>query len=62
MSTDDRGADVMVSVCCITYNHEKFISDAIEGFLRQETNFPIEILIHDDASTDRTADIVRRHE
>jgi hypothetical protein len=42
----------LVSISCITYNHEKFIREAIEGFLIQKTNFPVEILIHDDASTD----------
>jgi len=52
----------LVSICCITYNHEKYISDAIESFLMQETDFPFEIIIHDDASTDATADIVREYE
>ncbi|NLJ77126.1 MAG: glycosyltransferase [Peptococcaceae bacterium] len=52
----------MVSISCITYNHEHYIADAIEGFLMQKTNFPYEILIHDDASTDRTPDIVREYE
>ncbi len=52
----------MVSILCIAYNHEKFIEDAIEGFLIQETDFPFEILIHDDASTDTTADIIREYE
>lgn len=52
----------LVSVCCITYNHVNFIRDAIEGFLMQQTSFPIEIIIHDDASTDGTADIVREYE
>lgn len=51
----------LVSVACITYNHEKYIEDAIEGFLIQETDFPFEILIHDDASTDNTANIVREY-
>lgn len=49
----------LVSVCCITYNHANYIRDAIEGFLMQKTTFPIEILIHDDASTDGTAEIVK---
>jgi len=52
----------LVSICCITYNHEKYIGDAIESFLMQETDFPFEIIIHDDASTDATADIVREYE
>jgi glycosyltransferase involved in cell wall biosynthesis len=52
----------LVSVCCITYNHEPYIEDALEGFLIQETDFPFEILIHDDASTDRTADIIGQYE
>lgn len=48
----------MVSICCATYNHEKYIRKAIESFLAQKTSFPFEILIHDDASTDGTADII----
>lgn len=58
------GSDVipLLSISCITYNQEKFIRDAIESFLMQKTTFPIEILIHDDASTDKTADIVREYE
>jgi len=54
--------DPLVSISCITYNHELYIRDAIEGFLIQETEFPFEVLIHDDASTDRTADIIREYE
>ncbi|MFW6114516.1 MAG: glycosyltransferase family 2 protein [bacterium] len=51
----------VVSVVCITYNHEPYIHDAIEGFLIQETDFPFEVIIHDDASTDNTAAIIREY-
>lgn len=51
----------MVSICCITYNHGPYIRQALEGFLMQETDFSYEILIHDDASTDETPDIIREY-
>lgn len=47
------------SIICNTYNHEKTIEDTIKGFLIQVVNFPIEILIHDDASVDNTQNIVK---
>lgn len=55
-------ANIEVSIICSAYNHEKYIRDAIEGFLKQETNFEFEVLLHDDASTDHTADIIREYE
>ena len=56
------GNEVMVSVLCITYNHENFIRDTLEGFLMQKTNFAYEVLIHEDASTDSTAMILKDYE
>lgn len=58
----EKQEEIMVSIICNTYNHEKFISDSIEGFLMQETNFKYEVLIHDDASTDGTAEIIKTYE
>ena len=52
----------LVSVCCMAYNHGPYIENALEGFLIQETDFPFEIIIHDDASTDNTADIIRQYQ
>lgn len=52
---------IVVTVICLTYNHEKYIADALEGFIAQKTNFEFEIFVHDDASTDRTADIIREY-
>lgn len=51
----------IVSICCVTYNHSEYIKDAIEGFLKQKTAFPIEIIIHDDASTDNTQEIINHY-
>lgn len=56
-----RTQDMMVSICCITYNQEGYIKDALDGFLKQKTSFPYEVLIHDDASTDRTGQIIREY-
>lgn len=48
-----------VSVCCVTYNQEKYIRRCLEGIFQQETTFPFEVIVHDDLSTDGTVDIVK---
>ena len=53
---------IMVSILCIAYNHEKYIRQCLNGFVMQKTNFKYEVLVHDDASTDKTADIIREYE
>lgn len=50
-----------VVIKCITYNHEAYIRDALEGFVMQQTNFPFIAIVHDDASTDGTSSIIREY-
>lgn len=54
--------DIMVSIVCTAFNHEKYIRDALNSFVMQKTNFKFEVLVNDDASTDSTADIIREYE
>lgn len=51
----------LVSVRCLCYNHEKYLRDAIDGILMQETDFPFEVIIHDDASKDSSQSIIREY-
>ena len=52
----------LVSVFCLAYNHEDYIRRALDSMVCQETDFEYEIFVHDDASTDRTAEILREYE
>lgn len=54
--------DIKVSICTITYNHEKYIRQTLQSVLAQKTNFNFELLIHDDASTDNTAKIILEYQ
>ena len=51
----------LVSVSCITYNNNKYIRECLDGFLMQKTTFPIEVIIHDDCSTDGTKEIIEEY-
>lgn len=51
----------LVSVITLAYNHESYIRDCLEGILMQKTSFKFELIIHDDASTDGTAEIIREY-
>lgn len=53
--------DLKVSILCITYNQAEYIQETLDSFLAQVTDFPYEILIHDDCSTDGTTAIVKRY-
>ena len=54
--------DILVSIHCLAYNHEPYIRQCLDGFVMQQTKFKFEVLVHDDASTDHTADIIREYE
>ncbi|NCT84822.1 MAG: glycosyltransferase [Comamonadaceae bacterium] len=49
----------VVTILCTTYNHERYVDEAMRGFLSQDCDHPFEIVVHDDASTDRTAELIR---
>lgn len=51
----------LVSICCFTYNQEKYIQQTLESLLMQRTSFPIEIIVHDDASNDSTKKIIEEY-
>lgn len=57
--TKDKATAPLVSICCATYNHEKYLVQALDSFLMQKVSFPIEIVIGDDCSTDSTPRIVQ---
>lgn len=52
---------LMVSICCITYNHEKFLAQAIDSFMMQKTNFQFDIIIGNDCSTDGTLSVLEHY-
>lgn len=54
--------EIAVSVYCLVYNHEKYLRQCLDGFIMQKTNFKFEVIVHDDASTDGSADIIREYE
>lgn len=54
--------DIVVTILTLAYNHEPYIRQCLDGIVMQQTTFTFELLIHDDASTDGTADIIREYE
>lgn len=52
----------LVAIHCLVYNHELYLRDCFEGFVKQQTNFPFVVIVHDDASTDKSVTIIREYE
>lgn len=52
---------ILVAIRCTVYNHEPYLRDCLEGFVMQKTNFRFVAVVHDDASTDKSADIIRKY-
>lgn len=57
----NNNSEIIVAIRCITYNHEPYISECLDGFVMQKTNFKFVAIVHDDASTDATAAIIREY-
>ena len=57
--TSDIEDKYMVCTRCYTYNHEHYIKDALDGFAMQQTSFPVVTVVVDDASTDKTPEVIR---
>lgn len=57
----ENTSPLMVTIRCLAYNHEPYIRQCLEGFVMQKTNFRFEAIVHDDASTDGTAAIIREY-
>jgi glycosyltransferase involved in cell wall biosynthesis len=61
MKTAKNTRTPLVSIICVTYNHEKYLAQTLDSFLAQEVSFPLEIIVHDDASTDGTRAIIEEY-
>lgn len=60
-NTSQSKDSVLVTICCTAYNQEKFIKQCLDGFVMQKTKFRFEAVVHDDASTDNTAAIIKEY-
>lgn len=53
--------DILLTVLCTTFNHEAYVADALRGFVEQEADFRFKVLVHDDASSDGTVNIIKEY-
>ncbi len=53
--------EIILTAYCFAYNHEKYIRQTLEGFVNQQTTYKYKVIVHDDASTDRTPEIIKEY-
>ena len=61
MNKTEQNEIPLVSVWVIVYNHEKYIRDCLDGILMQKVDFPFEVIVHDDCSTDKSRKIISEY-
>ena len=57
----NKSQDILLSVCMVVYNQEQYVRDALDSVLMQKVNFPYEVIISDDCSTDFTPKILQEY-
>ena len=57
----EKNKPFTLTVNCMTYNHKNYIRKCLDGILSQETNFAFEVIVHDDASTDGSTEIIKEY-
>lgn len=60
-NTENNKLPLIVTIQCLVYNHESFLRQCLDGFVMQKTSFRFEVIVHDDASTDGSAAIIREY-
>ena len=60
-NTENNKLPLIVTIQCLVYNHESFLRQCLAGFVMQKTSFRFEVIVHDDASTDGSAAIIREY-
>ena len=51
----------LISIHCLVYNHQHFLRHCLDGIVMQQTDYPYEVIVHDDASTDGSAAVIREY-